>query len=257
MRGYRVWADPTLRAGWHNMALDRALLERAQRGERWLRLYAWEPTLSFGRHEPVARRYDAERIAALGVATVRRPTGGRAVWHADELTYAAAAPCADLGSLRDAYVALHRLLRDAIRALGAAAELAPTIRQPALDAGACFAQPAGGEVVIEGRKVVGSAQLREGTAFLQHGSVLLAGDQSLVAAVTRGAAAADGSVSLGRALGRHVSWEETAAVVLAAVAARWGPPLEPVPPTELLLRAEELGPQFRSERWTWVGAATA
>ena len=72
---------------------------------------------------------------------MRRPTGGRAVWHGRELTYAVAAPTAGLGSLRDAYRAIHLVLRDALRALGVAAELAPDARAARVDAGACFAAP--------------------------------------------------------------------------------------------------------------------
>src|SRR5512147_348802 len=122
---FSLWIDATPRPGWLNMAIDRALLERAQAGEQWLRLYAWSPAcLSFGRHEPAARRYDRERIAALGLDVVRRPTGGRAVWHAGELTYALAAPAAAMGALREAYAEIHRVIRNAVRALGAAAELA-------------------------------------------------------------------------------------------------------------------------------------
>ena len=133
-------------------------------------MYAWEPDLSFGRHEPAGRRYDADRVAALGLATVRRPTGGRAVWHAGELTYAVAAPADELGALRQAYRDIHLVLRDAVRSLGVPAELAPLSRAASVDTGACFASPAGGEVLVAGGKVVGSAQLRRGAALLQHGA---------------------------------------------------------------------------------------
>src|SRR3954468_9846348 len=109
---WQLWNDETPRPGWANMAIDHTLLERAERfSERWLRLYQWSPScLSFGRHEPAARRYDASRIAALGIDTVRRPTGGRAVWHSQELTYAVATPGADFGSLRAAYQEIHTML---------------------------------------------------------------------------------------------------------------------------------------------------
>src|SRR3954451_6426058 len=83
-----LWVDETPRPGWANMAIDEALLDRAEQvgGESWLRLYTWKPhCLSFGRHEPAARRYDVDRVTALGIDTVRRPTGGRAVWHSREL----------------------------------------------------------------------------------------------------------------------------------------------------------------------------
>ena len=165
-----LWEDPTPRPGWLNMAIDAVLLQRAEAGESWLRLYAWEPCLSFGRHEPAARRYDADGITARGLQVVRRPTGGRAVWHAGELTYAVAAPSAGFGGLRDAYGTIHGLLCDALRSLGVNAELAPPHAAAPVDAGACFASGAGGEVMVGGRKLVGSAQLRQGTALLQHGT---------------------------------------------------------------------------------------
>jgi lipoate-protein ligase A len=255
---YYLWPSPLPRPGWLNMAIDTALLERAEAGERWVRLYAWEPTLSFGRHEPVERRYDSATIAALGLAVVRRPTGGRAVWHADELTYAVAAPAQELGSLQDAYLQVHEWLRDALRSLGAAAELAPRGRAVGVDAGACFASPAGGEVMVGGRKVVGSAQVRQGTALLQHGSLLLDGDQAIVARVTLGEAPADGSIALRQATGRMVSWEEAAAAVSRCVQAAWGPPTLPGPELidQLLARAGAAAPRFRSEHWIWAGAAT-
>jgi lipoate-protein ligase A len=253
-----LWISPLPRPGWLNMAIDATLLERAEVGERWIRMYAWEPTLSFGRHEPVERRYDAAAIAALGLAVVRRPTGGRAVWHAGELTYAVAAPIEEQGSLQDAYQRIHEWLRDALRSLGAAAELAPRVRAAGVDAGACFASPAGGEVVVGGRKVVGSAQLRHGTAMLQHGSILLDGDQAIVARVTRGEAPPDGSMALREAVGRSVSWADAAAAARACLPATWGTPV--VPPSALIDRlvahAQATSAQFRSNRWIWAGAAS-
>jgi lipoate-protein ligase A len=259
MGSYALWIDSISRPGWRNMAIDVALLERAQAGERWLRLYGWDPPcLSFGRHEPARRRYDVERIAALGLAVVRRPTGGRAVWHARELTYAVAAPSAGLGSLREAYQEIHRMLCDALAALGVPAELAPVRPAAGVDAGACFAHPAGGEVMVCGRKVIGSAQLREATAFLQHGSILLEDDQSTVTEVTRGAAAADLSAPLARLLGRAVARGDMAAAVALAAEARWGAPAERIESTgHILERSDAHAPRFRSPAWTWSGATGA
>ena len=98
---WTLLVDPVGQPGWQNMALDQTLLDLAVgEGRGFLRLYRWDPPcLSFGRHEPAMRRYDRAAIERQGLATVRRPTGGRAVWHADEVTYAVAAPAATLGSL--------------------------------------------------------------------------------------------------------------------------------------------------------------
>ena len=250
---YTLWHDAVPRPGWLNMAIDRALLERAVAGESWLRLYGWSPScLSFGRHEPAARRYDRERMAALGLDVVRRPTGGRAVWHAGELTYAVAAPAAALGALREAYGEIHRVIRDALRTFGVPAELAPARTAIRPDAGACFAAPAGGEVIVGDTKLVGSAQLREGGALLQHGSILLADDQAMVARLTRGDAPADRSAPLARLLGRPVSWEEAAEAVAEAAAGRWGVPAERVDGcASVVHQARPHAARFRSSAWTW------
>jgi lipoyl(octanoyl) transferase len=252
---YTLWHDSVPRPGWLNMAIDRALLERAKAGESWLRLYAWSPScLSFGRHEPAGRRYDRERIAALGLDVVRRPTGGRAVWHAGELTYAVAAPAASLGGLREAYAEIHRVIRDAVRGLGAPAELAPPRTATRVDAGACFAAPAGGEVMVGDRKVAGSAQVRADGALLQHGSLLLADDQTMVTRVTRTDAPADRSAPLARLLGRPIGWEEGADAVTRAAAGRWGSPGERVDRrADIVERARSLASLFRSPAWNWDG----
>ena len=236
--------DAAGRSGAENMAIDRDLLDAVERdGEStaYLRLYRWDPPcLSFGRNEPALARYDRALIERLGLNVVRRPTGGRAVWHEHEVTYAVAAPVAAFGSLRDSYLTIHARLALALRGLGAAADLA---RRPAytaaLHAGACFAQPVGGEVVVAGRKVIGSAQVRQGNAFLQHGSILLDGSQDAVLRVSRAPGAPVLATTLRSVLGRHVSFDEVAGAILAhwyggALAEAGDPPVRrsaPVDPT--------------------------
>ncbi|MFN8651646.1 MAG: hypothetical protein U0133_07070 [Gemmatimonadales bacterium] len=230
------------------MALDATLLDLAESsGVGFLRLYRWSPhCLSFGRHEPARRRYDRALIEQLGLDLVRRPTGGRAVWHARELTYAVAAPIAWFGGLAESYRMIHAVLAEAVRSLGAEATLAPATPVPGVGAGACFASPAGGEVLVGGRKLVGSAQLRQGTAFLQHGSLLLEDDQATVTRVTLGEAPPSDDTPLARALGRAVSFAEAGAAVErafagAATLAAGAPP--PADPRHLA--------RFRDPAWTW------
>jgi lipoyl(octanoyl) transferase len=235
------------------MALDQAMLARAGRGERWLRLYRWSPhCLSFGRHEPALRRYDRARIESLGLDVVRRPSGGRAVWHAEELTYAVAVPRDALGGLRDAYREIHSMLLDALRLLGLVVELAPAGTATGLGAGACFASPAGGEIMMGGRKVVGSAQLREGAGLLQHGSILLAGRQDQVREVTRGGGSPDLAGSLAEALERRPEPRLVADAVGSAAAERWGGDwVSGEVPGDLLDDAAAYEVRFRSPAWTW------
>lgn len=164
------------------MARDHALARNLPEGEGVFRLYRWDPpTISFGRNEPSRDRYDLERAREDGVAFVRRPTGGRAVLHHRELTYALVFPVKALGGLKTAYHLINRGLLTGIQALGAEAELADP-PGPGLppDAGPCFRQPARGEVTARGRKLVGSAQVRMGGIALQHGSIILDGDQGIL-----------------------------------------------------------------------------
>lgn len=217
--------DEAGQPGHENMAIDVALLRAAREGDvGFLRLYRWDPPcLSFGRNEPARDRYDAEAIRRLGLDTVRRPTGGRAVWHDAELTYAVAAPCTTFGSLRTTYRTIHETLVAALQGLGVAAAIAPDRRERHVrpGAGACFAIPAGGEVIVGARKLVGSAQVREGNAFLQHGSLLLDGGQDVVAQVTRGAPPALAATSLREVIGREVTFGEVARAVAATARERW------------------------------------
>jgi len=187
------------------MAADEALLDRVVRfGGAFLRLYRWDPpTISVGRNQP---------IIAPPVPVVRRPTGGKAVWHEHEVTYAVASPIATFGSLRDAYCQIHTRIANALRVLGVDASLAPyrpSVR-PSDGPTSCFATSVGGEILAQGKKLVGSAQVRRGDAFLQHGSILLDGSQE-------GVLGASAATTLRAALGRPVSFED----VTAAIIEKW------------------------------------
>jgi len=190
---WRVLRDAARPAA-ENMAVDHALaftVSDAARGSNEpndaapavLRLYSWaRPTVSFGRNEPTRGVYDADQAARLGVDLVRRPTGGRAVLHDAELTYAVAVPLRALGGARATYHRVNEALVSAVQALGADAQRSAAAKDgvPPLDAGPCFQSPAEGEVVTGGRKLVGSAQARIEGALLQHGSIIVSGDQTLL-----------------------------------------------------------------------------
>ena len=141
---------------------------------------------------------------------VRRPTGGRAVWHAEELTYAVAVPRDALGGLRDAYREIHPCCSTHFVCSASRQSWRRPARRRGSDAGACFASPAGGEIMIGGRKVVGSAQLREGAGLLQHGSILLTGRQTWCSEVTRGGGPPDLAGALAEALGPRPEPREVA-----------------------------------------------
>jgi lipoyl(octanoyl) transferase len=217
---WELMLDPAGRSGTHNMSLDASLLAESQStGRAFLRLYRFSPScLSLGRNESMAW-FDQAAIRRLGLDVVRRPTGGRAVWHEHEVTYAIAAPIAVFGSLRHAYRAIHERLARAIRSLGVEASInlhqppptSPNLHQPPC----CFASAVGGEVMVRGRKLIGSAQLRQRDAFLQHGSILLDGSQQMVNVVSHRSAVGSGETTLSTELGRPVAFEEVAEVIVA------------------------------------------
>lgn len=168
-----------------NMAVDDALLDSAaaQRSAT-LRLYTWRPAcLSIGYFQPLAD-VDCAACDSAGVGLVRRPTGGRAVLHADELTYAVAgpldAPPFD-GSVVETYRRLAAALVAGLAELGLAAQSAAPQRPTGRSGPACFDTAGAHEITIGGRKLVGSAQTRRGGALLQHGAIALDGDPAAVA----------------------------------------------------------------------------
>jgi lipoate-protein ligase A len=239
-----------------NMARDSALLDLAvERAVAFVRTYTWDPhTLSFGANEPAEKRYDRAEIESRGLAVVRRPTGGRAVWHAEELTYSVATPDGTFGTLQESYHAIHSLLLASLQSLGGDFALADAEIGPSgLDAGACFAAPVGGEVVSALGKVVGSAQLRERGALLQHGSILLGNQQELVEVVTRGDPPKSNAAALSRVLGRPIRPGQVATAITNTFQTKLGRlvPLD----EELRTALDELAAthrvKFLDPEWTW------
>src|SRR6476661_963579 len=175
------------RSGAENMARDTGLMDRAREtGETVLSVYSWErPTLSLGRNQTASGRYDLDAIASRGMDVVRRPTGGRALLHHREVTYSVTSPVSPDETLNDSYERINGLLLEALFSLGVDARVAAATT-PALPPGEipCFAEPSKGELVSAGRKLVGSAQVRENGALLQHGSILIEDDQALIAQVS-------------------------------------------------------------------------
>lgn len=179
--------------GIRNMAVDETLMgSAAETGGVTLRFYGWHPgCLSFGRNQHARGAYDREAVAGLGLDVVRRPTGGRSVFHHRELTYAVVAPADTWGSLRETYCRINRALANGLRDIGVevdctvdpVARSGRRTRVPRPTARACFRDPLPGEVTARGRKLIGSAQWRNAGALLQHGSLLLVDDQHVVASL--------------------------------------------------------------------------
>jgi lipoate-protein ligase A len=254
MRRWRLLlTDPA--SGTENMGLDEALMARARSTGEWvLRVYSWStPTLSFGRNQAALAAYDRRELAAAGVDAVRRPTGGRTVLHDLEVTYSVTGPAGDAGSLRESYQRINRLLIDGLRTLGVDVEVAGPTRVPKLDPSPCFERPSPGELTARGRKLAGSAQWREHGTLLQHGSILVDGDQAPVSALLRRPASPPPTpATLASLLGRAPTAADVADALFGAVRAREDRDArELVVDDELAATAASCARRYADPAWTW------
>ncbi len=261
-KSWRLLRTPAV-TGPENMALDQAILEAASRGEvpPTLRLYSWQPPcLSLG-HAQSLEDVDCERLAALGWQLVRRPTGGRAILHTDELTYSVAAPATypDLsGTVLASYRRISLGLIAGLALLGLDADIQPEVKLSEAERAnpICFEVPSAYEITARGRKLIGSAQVRRQGGVLQHGSLPLHGDISRICLVLRfdsdvartsaSARLAQRASTLGGLLGRTVTWDEAAQAMARGFSEALGWELTPAEPTA---QETERAARLREERF--------
>jgi lipoyl(octanoyl) transferase len=165
------------RDGAFNMAEDARLLAEHNPGdEPILRIYQWRPAaVSSGYHQPDTD-FDFTRIESLGFDFVHRPTGGRAILHADELTYAVIGTSPSLlfgESLHHTYMKINDALLAFLLALGIRADISDGESLADARGSVCFKTAGRHEITVGGRKIIGSAQRRSDGVFLQHGSILM------------------------------------------------------------------------------------
>src|SRR5262245_16026089 len=181
--------------GVSNMAIDAALLEEVElspAARTVVRFYQWRrPTLSLGRSQKIESAVDTDYCAENGIDVVHRPTGGRAVLHDDELTYAVISNDASQfgDTIYGNYKRVSQALCEAFNRLGVPAVLVPETRKPQPHPNGvdppCFLSSSRYELAVDGRKIVGSAQRRLRRSFLQHGSMPISCDREKLARATR------------------------------------------------------------------------
>jgi lipoate-protein ligase A len=220
-------------AGPTNMATDEAILHAVGKGDQpaTLRLYAWEPaclSLGYGQR---SRDTDLNLLNGRGWDIVRRPTGGRAILHTDELTYAVIAPNDEpimAGGVLESYRRIAKSLVAGLELLAAPVITRPKHERPAdaaADGPVCFEVPSNWEITVNDRKLVGSAQKRTSSGVLQHGTIPLTGDLGRITDVLNfkdqaervqaRASLLEHACTLQQATGNHVSWERAAAAIRA------------------------------------------
>lgn len=212
-----------------NMALDEDLLRSvAERGApAALRFYTWAPpAVSLGRFQRVEAAVDLDACRRLGISVVRRITGGRAVLHNHELTYSIVSRTDDPifpNDILGTYKVIARGLLAGLKGLGIPAEMvsrscrhAALVKRHAREP-SCFSSPSWYEILVNGKKIIGSAQRRIPGAFLQHGSILIGHDADLERRVIRGGGSGGGVTFIKRELGRRVSLNEVKAAFLKGI----------------------------------------
>jgi len=244
-----------------NMAIDEVLWRGRQAGTSppTVRFFGWDPpTVSLGYGQPLDDSVDVAACRRLGVGLVRRPTGGSAIYHDGperELTYSVLADGTDLGGagdLLETYRWIAVALLRGLRGLGAAAEIVAVPEAEGPTPAFCFARTGRYEIEIGGKKVVGSAQRRQGTCFLQHGAVILGVDEPRLRTVfptTRDPLAT--MTTLEAALGHRPKFEEVAVALERAFEEEHGLTLRPggLSPEETARVAALVAEKYGTEAW--------
>jgi lipoate-protein ligase A len=255
-----------------NMAIDEAILHALADGlgHPMLRFYQWAPPcLSLGYNQHY-EEVDEAACARLGYTWVRRPTGGRAILHTDELTYSVIAPASEPrmeGGILESYRRLSTGLLAGLRELGADVFQAQREKvRGSRRGGVCFDTPSNYEITVEGKKLIGSAQVRRRGMVLQHGTLPLTGDLARIFACLRvtepGSDGSSASVDWGswllaractleQALGRAVPFDETADALAQGFASALDLRLEPgdLTPNERTLVERLRREQYASDDW--------
>ena len=208
-----------------NMAIDEAVLETIAKGKSLptVRIYGWKPaclSLGFRQSYDIV---DVDFCVSAGWDIVRRPTGGRAILHIDELTYSVCAPAEEprvRGGVLESYQRLSEALLAGLKLMGLSpARAEPNPRSSSKISPACFDEPSNYEITIDGRKLVGSAQVRKKGAVLQHGSIPLCGDLARIVPALHFSGMGDqqtlvehlgrNAITLENALGQETTFEVT------------------------------------------------
>jgi lipoyl(octanoyl) transferase len=178
-----------------NMAIDEAVFRETikNQGPTTLRFYGWnKPAVSLGYFQELQNEINDQRCRVTGVAVVRRITGGKAVYHKDDVTYSLAAANTERifpVHIVRTYEIISRCLARGLSCLGIDACLAETgpvsPSRKKKETSCCFSVPFGNELLVRGKKICGSAQTRTPKGFLQHGSVLMTFDPAESAALIR------------------------------------------------------------------------
>jgi len=235
-----------------NMALDEVLLSRVN-SRPVLRFYQWEtPVLTLGLSQPVERHVDIEAARSRKIPVIRRLTGGKAVLHSSELTYSitGSTSCSPFNNkLLDSYREIAAAFCQSFQDMGLNVDMASRETRSAKGSiTSCFASPSAYEIVVNGKKLLGSAQRRTRNRVLQHGSLLIDYRGSDWEAVMKRKAGIDVHriVDLRSLLGKTFSLAKVKQALMKAFESRFNINLEPM---ELTSEEKDMVMKLARERY--------
>lgn len=258
---FRLIVHPKMNGRW-DMAVDEALAEAVGAGTSpaVVRLYGFSPpTLSLGRFQKARGQCSTRRLEEDGVVLVRRPTGGHAVLHDDELTYSVAlSKQASAGGpapkKREVYLFIARILLQGLANLGVSGTINAAQRGDVHNPD-CFGSAGEYEIAgRDGRKLIGSAQMTTRTAFLQHGSIPLSNPGKRVFRYLEAAAPLDAHEpsSLREETGRELTFEEVRGAFARAFAESLGAAESSLDGAEEQRAREILANKYETEAWNFA-----
>ncbi len=178
-----------------------------------LRFYAWKrPTVSFGYSQDIRKVVDVEHLQEQGIDIVRRMTGGKLVLHHKEVTYSLCSSDSETftSTLMDSYKLISQALMRGLEIMGLKPSLAAAPPDSYVKGDLpCFSYPAQNEIEVQGKKIIGSAQKRAGSKFIQHGSIPLEEDEGLLesASLSKSEKGSMRMIFLSQAMGAKVSFD--------------------------------------------------
>jgi lipoate-protein ligase A len=214
LKEWKLIVDKKPLSGSLNMAVDEFLFRSiSNESQTFLRFYRWErPTVSLGYSQNIRKVVDVEYCQKQGIDIVRRMTGGKLVLHHKEVTYSLCSSDRETftSKLLDSYRLISQALMRGFEKMGLKPCLADAPPSSYVRGNMpCFSYPARNEIEVEGKKIVGSAQKRAGSKFIQHGSIPLEEDEGFLGPVSflKREDSKGRMISLSQALGKKVSFD--------------------------------------------------
>jgi lipoyl(octanoyl) transferase len=252
-----------------NMALDEAILTftASKQMPPTLRLYAWDPPcISLG-YAQTSKDVDLQALETQKWDIVRRPTGGRAILHQNEVTYSICTATDEpfmKGNILESYCRVSKALLVALEKLNVHADAQKVYTDlPTTAQAACFEVPSNYEITVGGKKLIGSAQSRKMGGILQHGALPLSGDLSQIHQVLRfssiderekaNARLSDHATTLESASGSQISYTKVCDALISAFSENLNTDLIPEQPSneEIEHTKKLIKEKYSNATWTF------